>query len=84
MTIEDYLDGEDLALWRRTERLIRELAVAPRISLDPAAGQFAALAAESRETDRRLHELGEATDARIAALLEEIRGATRANDSVRE
>jgi hypothetical protein len=84
MTIEDCLDEEDLALWRHTERLIRELAVGQRLSSDPVAGQIAALAAESRETDRRLHELGEATDARIAALLEEIRGATRANDSVRE
>lgn len=49
-----------------------ELAVDTRLRFEQVADQLATLRAESRETDRRLRELGEATDARIAALVSAI------------
>ncbi len=67
------------ALWRdlaiRTESIARHvdaLAVDTRLRIDELADQIAAVSAESRETDRRLRQLGEATDARIAALVSAI------------
>jgi predicted nucleic acid-binding Zn-ribbon protein len=60
------------ALRRDTERHINELAVDTRLRFEQVADQIAALTAESRETTQRLRELGEATDARIAALVSAI------------
>ena len=60
------------ALWRDTERHINELAVDTRLRIEQVSDQIAALTAESRETTLRLRELGEATDARIAALVSAI------------
>jgi hypothetical protein len=67
------------ALWRDTQRAIDDLgrhvealAVDTRVRFEQVADQLATLGAESRETDRRLRELGEATDARIAALVSAI------------
>ena len=78
MTIEDYLDAEDKALWRDTERQLNELtrmiqwaeqSAAPDARLEE---RIEPLADQSRETNQRLRELGEATDARIAALVSAI------------
>ena len=67
------------ALWRdlaaKTESIARHvdaLAVGTRLRFDQVADQIAALAAESRETNQRLRKFGEATDARIAALVSAI------------
>ena len=60
------------ALWRVTQRNLDALAVDTRLRIDELADQIAAVSAEGRETDRRLRELGEATDARIAALVSAI------------
>jgi hypothetical protein len=60
------------ALWRDTEGHINELAVDTRLRIEQVSDQIAALTAESRETTQRLRELGEATDARIAALVSAI------------
>jgi hypothetical protein len=73
-------DREDYkALWRDTQRHldelrrhVDELAVDTRLRFEQVADQIAALTADGRETDRRLRELGEATDARIAALVSAI------------
>jgi hypothetical protein len=80
MTIEDYLDPQDKALWRDTQRRLNELGVLMAQWSEEAAATdarfkkgSAALADQSRETDRRLRELGEATDARIAELIAAIR-----------
>jgi hypothetical protein len=79
MAIEDYLDGEDLALWRDTRRKLNELGARMSQWREESAAadarlkeSTASLAVQSRETDRRLRELGEATDARIAALVSAI------------
>ena len=68
--------GEYKVLWRDTQRAIDDLghhvealAVETRVRFEQVADQIAALRAESGETDRRLRELGEATDARIAAVV---------------
>jgi len=67
------------ALWRDTQRAIDDLgrhvdalAVDTRVRFEQVADQIAALTAESRETNQRLRELGEATDARIASLVSAI------------
>jgi predicted nucleic acid-binding Zn-ribbon protein len=80
MTIEDCLDAEETALWRDTERQLSRLSnlmIQWRQESAAADARFkesiAALADQSRETNQRLHELGEATDARIAALVSAIR-----------
>jgi hypothetical protein len=80
MSIEDYLDPEDKALWRDTERRLNELSsVMAQWREESAAADarfkecMAAFAEQWRETDRRLRELGEATDVRIAELIAAIR-----------
>lgn len=70
MSFEDFLNEEEKVLWRNTERQLELLETCHTRS----AGQIAALIAEGRETSRRLRELGEATDARIVALISEIQG----------
>jgi transposase len=78
MTIEDYLDAEDKALWRDTERQLNELTRMIQWAEQSAATdarleeRIEPLADQSRETNQRLRELGEATDARIAALVSAI------------
>lgn len=64
------------ALWRDTQRAINDLgrhvdalAIGTRLRFEQVPGQITALAVESRETNQQLRELGEATDARIAALV---------------
>lgn len=66
-------------LWRDTQRHLSELrghldalAVDTRLRFEQVADQIAAVTAEGRETNHRLRELGEATDARIAGLVSAI------------
>jgi predicted nucleic acid-binding Zn-ribbon protein len=67
------------ALWRDTQRQLDELGTKMIQWAEQSAAadarleeKIAALADEGRETDRRLRQLGEATDARIAALVSAI------------
>ena len=66
-------------LWRDTQRHLDELSARLNQSAEQFAAsdarleeRIAALATEGRETGQRLRELGEATDARIAALVSAI------------